>query len=248
MSRRCSNVLYVRGERKETSLLFDFIKNISVSEYFINLEKSVEDIERYLSLPTASGIPLSDSFSVDIDKEEIHWESVNNPSILTVYKLSKEFPKIMFVFEFENIEDEVVGFIGIKNGTLIYQYFLDFSEGAINILLRRYRDEIMSLKEGDKVEVGLGMVEIECTSEMKTKIQIIKQFNVIFQSNPSPQITVYIQKDKDEDYINCVEYSDADGNEDAKLNAHHGEMCVHLEPFEYPWILEGFIREQKEES
>jgi hypothetical protein len=106
---------------------------------------------------------------------------------------------------------------------------------------------------GEKIEVGIGMVEVECTDEEDAENEIIKKFNVVFQCDESPKIIVHVTK---EDYDNVsldmdlmtgdwsiddVEYSDDDGNEDTTEGSYNGEMCVHAEK---PW-LDDFLGNEK---
>lgn len=243
----CWNNLYVRGDSDKVSKFFDFIKEKSdIGEYFVNLEKSVEDegvldaldLSRY---GCDSNTPWKDTFEVDIGERKIFWESGGYPSILAVYKLSKDFPDIDFFFEIDNTEDELEGWIAIRDGNISNKHFVYFEDGAIDVLFGNYGKEMMSLKVDEKIEVGIGMVEVECTGEEDAESEIIKKFNVVFQCDESPKIIVHVTKEDyddvslDMDFMNGdwsldeIEYSDDDGNEDTTEGSYNGEMCVHAD-------------------
>jgi hypothetical protein len=240
----CYNTLYTTGDSNAVSKFFDLMNEMSnIGEYFKNLEKSVANIEYDLDLPCASQSPSIDTF--DTDDNTISWEARGYPSLLAVYKLSKDFPDIAFILDFENIEDEVAGCIAIRDGNILKKHLVDF-DGAIEILLDNYGNEIMSLKVGEKIEVGSGMVDVECTGEEETKDEIIKKFNVEFQCDQSPKIIVHVTKVDDDsisldmDFMTVdwrdnlsYDYSDDDGNEHTSEGSYNGEMCVHSEK---PWL------------
>ena len=240
----CYNTLYTAGDSNAVSKFFDLMNEMSnIGEYFENLEKSVENIEDDLDLPCASQSPWIDTF--DTDDNAISWEASGYPSLLAVYKLSKDFPDIAFMLNFENTEDEVAGCIAICDGNILKKHLVDF-DGAIEILLDNYGNEIMSLKVGEKIEVGDGMVDVECTGEEETKDEIIKKFNVQFQCDQSPKIIVHVTKVDDDsisldmDFMTVdwrdnlsYDYSDDDGNEHTSEGSYNGEMCVHSEK---PWL------------
>jgi hypothetical protein len=123
----CVNTLYVRGDSDAVSTFFDFINEKSdLGEHFKSLEKSVEDIEEDLDLPCASQSPWIDTFSVDADERTISWETDGYPSLLAVYKLSKDFSGINFVLDFDNTEDEIVGCIAIRDGNISKKHLVYF--------------------------------------------------------------------------------------------------------------------------
>ena len=244
------NVLHVMGEG--VSDFFDFIsKKSDLGEYFVSLEQSCEGIDEIdIDLRCDSQGAWKDTFDIDVKRSTISWNTPSNPSLFSVYKLSEEFPTIHFVFEFENTEEELAGYIGLRDGCVLYKYFVNFEDGALSILLDNYGHQIMSLRKGDKIEVGLGMVEIECTSEQDTERELIKKFNVVFQCDSSPKIILYIPKEKghpislDMDFMNGywrideIDYSDDAGNVDILDNTFHGEMCMHCQKTPYPPLLQ----------
>jgi hypothetical protein len=242
MSEDCFNKLYARGNSEEVAKLFDFLDGLSdIGKHFVELEESLEDIEADLDLPCASQCPYSYTFEVDVETKSISWEARGYPSLLAVYKLSQDFPDINFFLDFDNTEDELVGKIAIRNGNITENHFVYFDDGAIDLLLGNYRDEIMSLKVGEKIEVGVGMIDVECTGEEDDDEEIRKEFDVIFQCDESPKIVVHVPKHDqdlelsldtfmDGDYsIDYFDYSDDDGNDDATDSAYHREMCAHAD-------------------
>ena len=117
----CYNTLYTAGDSNAVSKFFDLMNEMSnIGEYFENLEKSVENIEDDLDLPCASQSPWIDTF--DTDDNAISWEASGYPSLLAVYKLSKDFPDIAFMLNFENTEDEVAGCIAICDGNILKKH------------------------------------------------------------------------------------------------------------------------------
>ncbi|WP_200373666.1 hypothetical protein [Thiocystis violacea] len=243
MSETCFNTLYVKGDSESASKFFDLINEISdIGNYFLDLEKALEETEADLDLPCSSQRPWTNTFSIDVEDKKISWEASSYPSILAVYQLSKNFPDLDFILDFDNTEEELVGYFNIRNGDILDRRLVDFDD-ACQTLLSNYGNEIMSLKKGEKIEVGIGMVDIECTDEEDAEIEIIKRFDIVFQCDLSPKIIVHVPKDYehislDMDFMNNewawddIEYSDDDGNEAVCDNSCHKEMCVHSEkPF-----------------
>lgn len=243
MSEPCFNTLHIKGESDNLSDFFGFINKTSdLGNYFLSLEKALEDCESDLDLPFASQKPWIDTFSIDNTDKSISWESRGYPSVLAVYELSKKFPDLNFILDIDNREEEIAGYISISNGDVLDYHQVDFDDACDN-LLSNYGNEILSLRKGDRIEVGLGMVQVVCSDEEDNEDEVIKTFNLIFQCDPSPKIIVHIAKDPDvpisldmnftdidwdRDWLN-IEYSDDDGNDGIYDNPCHREMCLHSE-------------------
>lgn len=237
------NRLYARGKSDEVTKFFDFItEHPNLGEYFQELEEEMKGNDDIISVPWSSRPATSSGVEINLDDKSIDWESQFYPSFLTVYNLSKKFPAIYFFFDFDNTEESICGKICISDGCVEDYHYVDFDEDPIDLLLENYKFEIMSLKLGEKIEVGLGMIIVECIGEEDTEDEITKEFSLGFQCDGSPKIIVHIDKDddnsisldmdfieNDEWSIDCVEYSDDDENETAADSGYRYEMCAHAD-------------------
>lgn len=235
MSETCCNTLNVDGDSDNVSRFFAFTDALpDIGRYFRDLENnSNEDAE--CDWPCESQGPWIDTFSTT--EKSIYWESRNYPSLWTVYELSKQFPDLKFVLDFQGVAD---GEVTVQNGSILEQNHVDFDDDALRYLLVHHGDTMIRLKSGERIKVGCGDVDVICTEAEEMETKIIRKFDLVFQCDESPKIVLHFKKEdgqtidcetlyemiEDGDYF--VEYSDDDGNESIEDNPCHHEMRIHV--------------------
>ncbi|MBK1640874.1 hypothetical protein CKO12_03065 [Chromatium okenii] len=242
MSETCHNTLEVDGDSDKVSQFFAFTNALAdIGRCFRDLEdNSNGDAE--CDWPCDSQGPWIDSFSTEGDS--ILWESRNYPSLWTVYELSKQFPNLRFILEFESIALGTSGKVKMRDGAILKQRSVNTNLNALEYLLEYHGAEIMRLELGEGTRFGCGDVDVMCTEAEETETEIIRKFDLEFQCDESPEIVIRISKEdgktfddilndiEDEGWDICdatVEYSDDEGNENIEDNGCHGEMRIHVD-------------------
>ena len=225
MSNQCVNILCFDGEDQEIFKFLTWLKsNNNFGQYLLNQEKEGE-IEDNIAenLSVESAYPWVDTFH--ISEDEITWDSRNYPSVISVVKLSKKFPNLIFNLNYEQTGGDYKGVLGISDGEITEVDIVDYSEEPLDILVDNYN--ILSLVEGEKIKsIGKGMVDVVCKSVKQEEGITIKTFNIIFQCDESPMFVIQIDE---EGSIVDYEYSDDDQNESIEDSGYYYEMVSDLQ-------------------
>lgn len=224
MSNQCLNILRFSGEKEDISEFLGWLEsNSNFGGYLLNLEKEGEDEELEDNLPVESAYPWVDTFF--ISKEEVTWDSRNYPSLISVIKLSKQFPNLTFVLDYEQTGGDCKGNLEIIDGVIDQEDIVDYSREVLDILVDDFY--ILSLNKGEKIgPIGKGMVYVICTEVNQESDGVTKTFNIQFQCDDSP--TFVIELDNDGALWN-YEYSDNDGNDSIEDSGYYYEMVADLQ-------------------
>ncbi len=220
----CENILRFNGAEDDLEAFYSKVKSLGKDfpQWFAGLEDQGADLT-YLD----SATPWVDSIHASVEPQapgvpldaDITWQSNRYPSIQAVCKLSTLFPELVFSLDYDAYEDLDRGVYEVKNGELLEEDVVDYDAPIIDLLEEA---GMLKLKPGEQIQVGTGMVDIECLDETPADDGgTIKNFSVRFQCDASPRFKVLIDK---QGWPNYLEYSDDDGNDDIEDNGYADEM------------------------
>lgn len=224
MSNQCFNDLHLNGDPEYTSKFAEWLKSApDVGKHLFDLEEEGAAEGWASKLPVQSSFPWVNTF--DVCQGSIAWQSRSYPSIIAVMKLSSQFPESIFTFNYDQLGGTCSGLFDIANGMIVGGGVISFDRNILEILVDDH--DLLSLGEGERIEdIGLGGVEVICTTVRDQDGFAIKTFNVIFNCDQSPTFFVTIDR---EGCVDSYTYADDGDNENVEDSGFYSEMIIDLQ-------------------